>query len=274
MKFPYTTALAVSPGMHGLYRISHEAYHAGFGLSSSKLKAALVSYDTYMQEEKSDSASMSFGRAFHAALIEPEHFKAKWEILPQGPTSKAYKDAVAEGRNVVSEAELELVQAMCDAVRAHPDYGTVCKGDGEIMAVTTCMRTGMTIKCKADILSNSIVDFKSTSASINPSDFLYEIVKYKYHLSAAFYQDIVMQVTGVKMPFVLIPVTKKENPECEFYELSDELLDEGRTLYKAALDRIIKWNTKPETRAKKLRKLYPNGRVMQVTRDIVDFVSS
>lgn len=283
MKFPYNAVSAITPDLHGFYRIGHEAYHAGIGLSSSKVKRALHGYAYYAQESFSDSAALAFGRAFHAALIEPELFARKWIVQPQFPghaNSNAYKDAKAAWihvnaeKEVLAQEEAATIAGMIRVVKRHNQYDTLANSDAEIMGITTDLDTGLKLKCKCDLLGNKIIDFKSTSADL--ANFMHEIINFGYHISAAFYQDIVRSITGEVVPFVIVAVRKKEPIDCEFFYLTPEMLDLGRQLYKAGIKRIVHWEKYPvEQRPlvdKRLRMLYPNARMVAHTKEVLEYI--
>jgi hypothetical protein len=281
MKFPYRTVSEITPDLHGLYKIDHEAYHRGPGLSSTQVKKALISHAVFSHKEHKDSDAMAFGRAFHMALLEPELYEKTYVLAPRfdaHPNSKAYKSARQEwallntGKEVIYPDEALAIVGMITAVKCHLGYANIPRFDAEIMAITTDLDTGLKVKCKADLFGHAIIDFKTTSSGLGPGDFLNDIIKWRYHVSAAFYQDIICNITGERLPFIVVPVTKKEPYECEYYRLSDEILEEGRKLYKAALRRIVRWEKFDPIVDKKMRVLMPNARMLYTTIDTLAFI--
>ena len=278
MKFPYQTVDQITPNLKGFYRISHEAYHSGPGLSSTRVKKALNSYASYMHADEFDSNALAFGRAFHMALLEPGLFKATY-VVWNGAVRRGkewdYFRTRWSGKEILTEDEHESIMNMVQTVRAHPEQADCGDFQPEIMAIATCPETGLLLKCKADLIGGTIIDYKTTSSGVYPADFMHDVVKWRYHVSAAFYQDTIALLLGEKLPFILVPVTKKAPFECEFYELAPELIEEGRKLYKAALRRIKKWQEDPqEARVsdKKLRTLYPSNRLLYSTQEILGFI--
>jgi hypothetical protein len=276
MKFPYQTVPEITEQTPpGFYRISHEAYHRGPGISSSAVKKALVSYDQFIAPHE-NSTALTFGRAFHAAILEPHEY-LKMPRIAGGPGTNAYKAEVAAGRDIVCAADEGIIEEMALAIKAHPEYTALGAWDSEVMAVSRCKETGLLIKCKADLFgSGRIIDFKSTSGGATPPDFLHAVNTFDYHVSAAFYSDIIEGLLGVRLPFVWVPVTKSEPYECEFIEVSEALLDEGRKLYKAGLRRIAKWQKQDaDARVKAEKKtwvLQPNGRTFYSTRERLEYL--
>lgn len=278
----YQTVTEIKPGMHGLYLIDHDKYHEGIGLSSTTVKKALGSYNSFMQPYP-DSEAFSFGRAFHAALLEPDIFAKNYILEPDIPLNKnsnAYKEQfaawleTANGKEVINRNDWALIDGMKNSALKHPHFPATF--DAEVMAITTCPDTGVLKKCKSDMFAGEIIDIKSTSGEVSAAEFMRDIIKWKYHVSAAYYQDIIHAVTGAWMDFTLMPVSKKAPFDCQMYTLSDDILEEGRKLYKFALQRIAKWNKMNDheklTSDRRKRVLEVNSSMIYNTKEIISFL--
>lgn len=279
MRFSYPRVATITPDMRGFYLIDHDAYHQGIGLSSSTVKRALKSYEHYTAKEQNDTAALAFGRAFHSAILEPDDYAKRYTVMPRfdgHPNSNAYKAAKQEwvdanqGRETIAEEDRELIAKMVEAVKSHPSYPTANYGV-EVMACHPCPITGELRKCKADMIAQGIIDFKTTSGGLTPSEVMSTVVKYGMHVSAAYYCDIFREVSGHTYDFTLALVTKKDPIEVEFYRLSDEVLDHGRQLYQAGLKRIAKWKAGP-VEAKQTRVLLPTAKLVYSTQDTLDYI--
>lgn len=165
MKFPYRKIEAITPDIEpGFYRIDNDAYHAGPGLSSSKVKKALESWEIY-NAPTGPTTALAFGRAFHAALLEPDVY-TKIPVISGGNRTKAYQEAVQAGKDVMCSDDTETINGMIKAIEAHAEYAKLGQPDPEIMGIT---RIGPhLVKCKADLFGSAIVDFKSTSGGVWP----------------------------------------------------------------------------------------------------------
>lgn len=247
----------------GFYKIDHEPYHNGPGLSSSDLKNALVSYGHFLHKKEADedpTPAMEFGRAFHMAILEPELFRERYQVMPEftgltkdGRESKQSGEARAKreawlaerpGVDVISAENKELLDSLAASVRAHDKWSLLRGLSSEVMGCVKDPETGFFLKCKADMLGAAIVDFKTTMCAA-PWAARQAVDRYNYHVSAAFYQDVCFAVDGLRRPFVFVFVEKKAPYGVSFCTLSDEYLAEGRKLYKAALGRIAKWERMP-----------------------------
>jgi len=232
----------------GLYRIDHDAYHQGAGLSSTTVKKAVGSYAKFM-EPRQEKDCFNFGRTLNMAVLEPHLFNRHYVRAPviQGhKNSNAYKAEISsfreenQGKEIIEHDDYEAMMNMVASVLGHPDFDV--KGyQPEIMAVTRCKETGLLLKCKADQFSGYVNDLKTTSVSVAPHEFRHEIRKWGYHVSLAFYQDIIADVIGMPPTMKITAVEKKAPYDCAVFVLSDSILEEGRKIYKACLRRIKKW---------------------------------
>lgn len=274
--------------LKGLFRIDHEPYHAGIGLSSSDLKNALISYGYYSHKKEADedpTPALEFGRAFHMAILEPALFAKSYVVMPdvdkrtkEGKAAFAAWEAGNVGKERISAKNQDLLETLSASVHAHPRWDMLKNLEPEIMACHTCPETGLFLKCKSDLFGSAIVDFK-TALCAAPWEFNKSVTRYGYHISAAFYQDVVRAVTGETMPFVHVVVEKKPPYGVAFYTLNDDYLAEGRKLYRAAMKRILRWNAMPAD-AKKLhygtsiQVLRPTSATLYKTKDLIEAVES
>lgn len=287
MSFTYPTLTALSPETpRGLYKIGHEAYHDGPGISSSDIKNALVSYGYYAYKKEADEEprpSLEFGKAFHMALLEYDLFADTYRVAPdvdrRTKDGKAkWADFLAElggSRRAISADDWESIFTLTRAVREHPRWTDVGNLSAEIAAIAPCATHGIR-KCKPDLLGSAIIDVKTTICAA-PWEFNKAVTRFGYHISAAFYQDVIKEVTGESLPFVFIVVEKKPPFGVAFYTLSDEYLREGRLLYQAGLARISKWdNMPPERRAlhygSSIQVLTPTAGTLYRTKDLIEAI--
>src|SRR5690606_27841947 len=122
-------------GQPGVYRgIPADVYHAHPGVSASRLQK-LTRSPMHLKHAidhpgEADTPALAFGRACHAAILEPEVFAAAYAVAPEidrrTKEGKAAYAAFAEasaGREVISAADFAACHAMAEAVRRHPVAG-------------------------------------------------------------------------------------------------------------------------------------------------------
>jgi PDDEXK-like domain of unknown function (DUF3799) len=262
----------------GLYRIDHGSYHASSGLSSTRVKKALDTYRHYSAQTV-DSEALAFGRAVHTALLEPDEFEKTYTTMPRfegHPNSNAYKAAKAdwmtqnEGKELLTNEQAETLAAISNSVIEHPLWPQTGIMDSEVAAIARCPETGLLLKCKADKFGAAIMDLKTTRGSV--LTFADDVLKYGYHISTAFYQDVFQLATGERLPFIHIIAEKQEPYLVDFVTLSDDFVEEGRKLYKAALKRIAMWEKSQASRtySTRIKTLNVTSRVIYKSKEILD----
>lgn len=276
MAISYPKINQVDTYLSGFYRIDHEAYHHGPGISSSDIKAALVSYGHYRMKKNgvfSETAAMAFGTAFHMAILEPELFTKSYITPPKfggHPNSAGHKHEKSAwtlenlGKEIISEKERELIEKMEMAVRCHPAFDSYRNYTSELMG----LHLGM--KCKMDLFGGEIVDLKTTECA-SEDEFDRAVLKYGYHISAAYYREIVRRLTGEVLPFVFIVAEKKPPYGVAFYELPEEYLAAGLRLAFAGLKRIESWDDNPpeSSYGTKIKTLLANPRVLYSCEQVI-----
>ena len=108
--------------------------------------------------------------------------------------------------------------------------------DGKKQVVMTGEINGVKFKIKIDsLLPNAIVDQKIMS-SIKELSWVYDeetkrnkqvdfVEAYGYDIQGAIYQEIARQNLGIKLPFILAPTTKEEEPDKALILIDQEYLD-------------------------------------------------
>lgn len=214
-------------------------------LSSSQLKHYLKSprYFKYMLdhpiEEKSDA--LRFGSMFHDLMACcAEHYDNSTEAIgqwlsgiavfeppvnektgqPYGNTTKVHKEAydvflqANEGKTIASRDELSQVQAMANSL--------ICACDSTSVQVRKLLKwgkpevshfieyEGLKFKWRPDLETRrKIVDWKTVSTDdLSEENINRIILKFGYHVSAAFYQFFEHERTGLWKTFYLVLVSK------------------------------------------------------------------
>lgn len=244
------------PVIHGL---SNEAYHheAPYSeyLSSSQLKLYLKSPKAAKfaldnpTEEKSDA--LRFGSLFHMAMEKFQQFgtiDAFYDCVaiftppkndktgqPYGTTTKAYAEAY--NRFLAENSGKEI--ATLDEVRQIDDMvGTLVlpiRGGATARQVLKLLKWGKAevshfieyegckFKWRPDLeTKRKIVDWKTVSTDdLSEENINRIILKYGYHISAAFYQFFEHERTGVWKQFILVLVSKVEPYDCVMVDMAN-----------------------------------------------------
>lgn len=231
-------------GRRGLFRIDHEDYHAGPGVSSSQLKALLKS-PAHSQVEIEQTPAMEFGTAFHTAILEPELFADTYVVVPkfdrrtkQGKADYAEWMDENEGKSFVTQDDMDRLLLMQANVAQSKYWDRVKSYDREVSVLTTHKETGLFLKCRPDMLGDMIIDFKTTQDA-SPEKFFWCMYgkPFLYAVSAAYYQDIVADVTGRRLPFVFCAVEKTPPYGVAWYEMKPAGYEQAARMYQWALRR-------------------------------------
>lgn len=235
------------------YGISNADYHAGPGISKSGLdliaKSPLHYWSAYLDPDRKpreETPAMRLGTAIHAAVLEPDAFKADYLPAPkidrrtkEGKQVYADLSAMAEDRNMtlLDADEYEACQRIASQVRQHPAARALfANGVAESSVYWTDAETGVLCKCRPDwLMTAAILDVKSTEDA-SPSGFARSIVIWRYHVQAAWYLDGLMAATGIKAGAFLFGAFEKKPPyACGFYYADADMVELGRREYRRNL---------------------------------------
>ena len=94
--------------------------------------------------------------------------------------------------------------------------------------------SGLTKRCRLDNYideADIVVDLKTTECAA-PGVFSRDIWKYQYHVQAAYYTDVVKEVTGRDCSFFIVAVEKSKDCDVTVHLVGQEALAHGRALYR------------------------------------------
>ncbi|GAB2784616.1 hypothetical protein HNQ93_002465 [Hymenobacter luteus] len=162
--------------------------------------------------------ALSFGVAFHEAVLEPHRYHAPQDLPP---------------------AQLQLLDTLAAAVRRQRYCRDLLyRGTAELTHTATHTETGLTVKIRPDLLvvtprlgRRVLVDFKTTSCQ-DYAHFVGTIEQYDYDRQAAFYSDVL----GADR-FLFVGVQKKAPYAIWLVELSADAysMEQGRKKYRRLL---------------------------------------
>jgi hypothetical protein len=200
----------------------------------------------YMAEKLNPSeptAAMVFGSTFHDALLLPSEFSKRYVAAPK--FDKRTKEGKAgfeafqtenAGKTLVDPSELESMQGMIAAIKAHPEAAKhVESGTSELSCFWKDVEFDVLCKCRPDLLldGGTIVDIKTTNdASFR--EFQKSVSNFRYHVQAAWYLDGISRFHAVDS-FVIVAVEKKPPYAVATYMLDEATIDKGREEYRKNL---------------------------------------
>jgi len=227
--------------------LTYGAYADAPGINYSNLKTIDLSASKFLWEKNNPrpkSAAMEIGSAIHAAVLEPEVFAETYISRPKfDRRTKAGKEASElfekenENKICLDASDLAVVNHVADRVRNCRNYGDFFNaGQKEKSFFSTDEILFIQKKCRIDnyIPGNFIVDLKTTDCA-SKEVFERDIYKYGYHIQAAYYVDIIRELTGKELCFVIVAVEKSKDCDMNAFMIGSDALKAGREKYRAWL---------------------------------------
>ncbi len=235
--------------------MSNEDYHAHEAISKSKLDLIEKSMAHFLDPKKVERSFFNFGAAVHDAVLLPEEFHSKYVKMPpeikirRGKEWDAFKAANSE-KTILTADEYEEAMLFRDKILSHKICKNIFKdGEPEHSYFTELEVLGekIKVKCRPDYVSkNCVIDIKTT-LSAGFDEFSRSILKYRYHVQAAFYLDVVNKVLGTEIDNFIFVAIEKEHPfPIGVYVLDRESIDLGRKRYQKNLETLAAYNKNPK----------------------------
>lgn len=249
-----------------------EEYHSGPGLSKSGLdliarspaRFRALRLDPNRPPERERAGQLE-GALAHCAILEPEHFSARYCVLPaeapRRPTEAQWKaknpsdDSRAAMdwwltfnerigmRTVISADQYEVAMRQAESVRTLPDVAEALgSGRPEVSAFWRDIETGVLCKCRPDWVhpvadTGAILLDVKTYSDASPEEFRRQVARKRYHVQDAFYSDGYAQAARVDvLAFIFVAVETEYPFAASAVMLDDRSIDQGRTEYRANVD--------------------------------------
>lgn len=228
-----------------------QEYHSSEAISHSGIIKLLISPEHYLQWQKEGdepTPAMEFGNAFHSYLLEPDAFNQRYVLAPKfDRRTKAGKEAATQwesenaGKIPLTADQMEAIIAMRESVMRHAGAAKMLeKGEAEISVFWTDRSTGIKCRARPDwVFDGGILDIK-TCLSSGKAGFAKAAANLGYDIQAAFYVDAIREVTGKTVDFFFVAVEKNPPYSTACYKVSENMLEQGRVKYRAALE-LLRW---------------------------------
>lgn len=128
---------------------------------------------------------------------------------------------------------------MLQSVNSHHTAAALIQGAYVEHSYFVTDSDGRVRKCRPDIITNNgalVVDLKTTD-DVGEHEFGYKIYKFRYHVQAAWYLDILTMLYGSDAPrgFAFIAAQKEAPYDVAVHYLSEEDIEIGRQIYQRDL---------------------------------------
>ena len=161
----------------------------------------------YHCEHPEESASLAFGSAAHAWVLEPDYFMNEYAVVPQ-------VDRRTKEQTWIDAADFETIKDMYEALMLNEDISKILTAEKrvEVPFFWVDEETGEECKCKADIITEIdgvpyIIDYKTTT-SCEDGAFERSARKYGYRFQAGFYSEGINMCTMEDHVFAFIAQEK------------------------------------------------------------------
>lgn len=234
------------PGIYLRGQIDYDAIEAVNYSTLKHMAKSPLHYQHALNSKRAETKPMALGTAAHIAVLEPERFASEYAIFAgkrrAGKVWEAFEaEAVASGKKVLKESELDEALAIRDAVRADAVASSyLIGGHVEVTLVWIDEETGVLCKGRVDFLrgkANGITDLK-TSGDIEHRAFSNTCARLQYHMQAAMYSDGLAALTKKPTSYAVVAVESKEPHDVVPYLLRDDVLDPGRDEYRRLLSKV------------------------------------
>ena len=247
----YTTHEGDLPIPCAVINMPEKAYRAYKALSKSDLDLIDRSMAHYVYATPFETTrNMEIGTAIHCAMFEHERYKDEYCLLPNVKDRRAseYKQAVKIYGSELTLVghESDKVNGMYQSVSLNPEAQEVLRKTGwsEISFFAQCPKTGETLKCRFDWLTECglAIDLKKTQ-DVRYEKFQRSIAIYRYHVQHAFYDHVYELVTGKKLEsFEFLCVEEMPPHANKIYALDSEAIELGHNQYDNNLKTYIEYD--------------------------------
>lgn len=187
---------------------------------------------------ESPSAPLRLGTLVHCLALTPHWFESEFIVADyerrSKPGKERYAELMATGLTPIKPDEFERAKAIVAALKAHPDARKLLRGGKKERVIIQPRPSGLLpLKARLDVHREAqrlVVELK-TIHSLHTLDMA--IDRYRYLLSAAFYQQLVKALS-----VVFIFVQSSVPYEIIILELSRQQLKSGYEQWQSALQQF------------------------------------
>lgn len=190
-----------------------------------------------------DTRDLRLGRAIHCAALEPLLYPDLWVTYTGDRRGKKWTEFSARhsDKEILTDTESALINATVAALRRNPLAMTYLEGAIEQMITWVDDATGLRCKARPDVVHGraTMVDLKS-SRDVTPRLFGLAAARLGYHGQAAYYYDGLV-ACGYRMASsaIVVAVEKTAPWDVVCFELSESVLQAGRSLYQRLLFQVL-----------------------------------
>jgi len=259
---------------------SNSEYHDNAAISTSTIKDFIRSkylfYRKYIAKDiiREETDAMRFGSAFHEFLLEPDQFRADYDIMPEGLDRRtkegkaAYAELEASGKKLIKSADFVAMEDLADSIKANPTaailltngvpeiswrinagrYAMQSRTDWFIESCNEAQAAELN-RCgvKIEVGQPIVVDLKTTQEieAWTRSNYGNAIYQYGYQLQLAFYLAVINKIRKAEgkeivRHFLFVVVEKQAPHDCAVIALDEASFGLAQTQLKFHLAELGK----------------------------------
>lgn len=205
------------------------------------LRKSPAHYQWALTAETPDTPAMKFGRAVHAAILEPEKYASDFVTFFGDRRTKAgkeeYQALIDSGKEIISIEDAETVLGMVHAIPRRV-FEMISMADKEKALLWTDPESGVECKGRLDAIRNGLVIDYKTTTDASTDAFSREAMRYGYDLQAAMYLTAAELNGYGKCDFVFIAQEKAAPFAVNIIRASDGFIERGLWIMR---DLLKKW---------------------------------
>lgn len=237
--------------IHGM---PEDEYHAHPALSSTQARQILDSparYNYARSHPQGHKDAFDLGTAVHTKVLgtgdevvtyPPEHLTPSGAVSTKAATVEWVAEQRANGLVVLTQGRVDEVNAMAEAVLAHPTARALFeqKGQPEASVFATDPDTGVEMRSRFDFLPDLntkhpiAVDLKTTGKEASPEGFTKSVLNFGYDVQEEHYEDTLRFEFEVEIPFVFVVVETAAPHMVGVHQLDSLFREMGRAKAKRA----------------------------------------
>lgn len=231
---------------HGLFEDIPDLEYRNYpAISQSDLKAiGQNAHKWHLRVRKEETPSMRYGRLVHTALFLPEVWENNFQVFEGDRRTKTGKEEyeilleTCKPEYILKADEYYSVRACKLEIESHPEFKKLQKAKWINEVSIFWQQDDIELKSRLDSFSleiGTILDLKLTN---NASKWFFKntIVKFGYHIQAAFYLDSLASCGINADTFVFITVENSEPFAIGIYQLHRDAIEYGRKEYQRLLN--------------------------------------
>lgn len=199
----------------------------------------------YWDRDLVPSSAMIKGRLIHTLVLEPDTFSENYAVFEgKVKRGKAYDEFALEneGKDIISEKDLDDAQAVRDAVWANPIAKDLFDITGEVEQSFECNVLGHNMKGFIDGVGNDFIFDLKTTQSSEPRKFARDAYSYGYHLQAAIYL-----AAAQKEHYYIISVESAAPYNVTVFQMTEDMIHKGFEDLGRLLSEYEEWDGKPSS---------------------------